>query len=505
MVLYQWVSIDPNQPVRMTRRSADARLTTRFLSSLLIAAGATLVGAADVLAQSAQQSSTTDADSQQWTTLEQPGSKNQGVQEADDQAQEEAQPERDPDFDQNAADDAALRQDLGRQNLQEEGVDGLRTRRADTDQTPGIPVGTFTFRPTITGGAGFEREKSGEKTKTRSYLQAGLKGSLTSNWSQHELRIDTSGTWQRTLSGFKSDDPEGSINAALRLDISNDTIANLTAGYSLARESIGDANAIDGATNQAEVATWTAGAAITRDLGLIRGTLGFDFERETYGDATLSTGQRLDQSDRNQNTATLRGRLGYELSPALIPFIEASYGRMIYDNTRDSTGYMRDADLYAAKTGVEFDMGEKLRGEIGAGYTVADFKDGRLDSLSGLTINGDANWSPHRGTDVEFGLKTEVEPSTSAGSSGSIAYTADMALTQVIIDELKGKLSAGTTWRDYKSAASNQTVYDLGAGLTWGLSRSLEVTADVAWERSSQKGSSSQETLTGLVGLSLKR
>jgi hypothetical protein len=402
-------------------------------------------------------------------------------------------------------DDATLRQDLGRQNLPDQGVDELRPRAAESEETPGIPIGTFTFRPTISSGAGFEKEKSGDATKTRSYLQAGLKGSLTSNWSQHELRIDTSGTWQKTLSGFKSDDPEGSINAALRLDISNDTIANLTAGYSLAREDIGDANAIDGATNQAEVATWTAGASITRDLGLIRGTLGFDFERETYGDATLSSGQNLDQSDRNQNTATLRGRLGYELSPAIIPFIEASYGRMIYDNERDSTGYMRDADLYAAKTGVEFDMGEKLRGELGAGYTVADFKDGRLDSLSGLTINGDANWSPHRGTDVEFGLKTEIEPSTSAGSSGSIAYTADMALTQVIIDELKGKLSAGTTWRDYKSAAANQTVYDLGAGLTWGVSRSLDVTADVAWERSSQKGSASQETLTGLVGLSLKR
>ncbi|MBB1249886.1 outer membrane beta-barrel protein [Rhizobium sp. G21] len=487
----------------MSKRALDARLKSRILSSLLIVAGATLMCAADARAQSATMAPPSDETDRTWaaTTTDQtaePG-------DADDQTRQDVQPTPDADIDRNAAADAALRQDLGRQNLSEQTVDGLRARRPESEETPGIPVGAFTLRPTITGGAGFEREKSSDRTKTRSYLQTGLKGSLTSNWSEHELRIDTNGTWQKTLSGFKSDDPEGSINAALRLDISNDMIANLTAGYSLEREDIGDANAIDGATNQAEVATWTAGASITRDLGLIRGTLGVDFERETYGDATLSTGQRLDQSDRNQNTATLRGRLGYELSPALIPFIEASYGRMIYDNTRDGAGYLRDADLYAAKTGVEFDMGEKLRGEIGAGYTIADFKDGRLDQLSGLTINGDANWSPQRGTDVALGLKTDVEPSTSAGSSGSIAYTTDMALTQVIIEDLRGKLSAGATWRDYKSAAANQTVYDLGAGVTWGISRSLDLTADVAWERSSQKGSAAQETLTGLVGLSLKR
>jgi hypothetical protein len=489
----------------MFRRASDARLKSRFFSSLLIAAGAALVYPADSQAQSAQPTSPADTRSQDWTVRTSTEAQGVDPQEADDQASEATQPPPDRDIDQNAVEDATLRQDLGRQNLPEQDVEGLRPRGAEKGETSGIPVGAFTLRPTITGGAGFEREKSGDRTKTRSYLQTGLKGSLTSNWSEHELRIDTNGSWQKTLSGFESDDPEGSINAALRLDLSNDMIANLTAGYSLEREDIGDANAVDGATNQAEVSTWTAGASITRDIGLIRGTLGVDFEREAYGDATLSSGQSLDQSDRNQNTATLRGRLGYELSPALIPFIEASYGRMIYDNQRDGTGYMRDADLYAAKTGVEFDMGEKLRGEIGAGYTIADFKDGRLDQLSGVTVNGDANWSPQRGTDVELGLKTEVEPSTSAGSSGSIAYTADMALTQVIIEELRGKLSAGTTWRDYKSAAANQTVYDLGAGLTWGISRSLDMTADVAWERSSQKGSASQETLTGLVGLSLKR
>ncbi len=71
----------------------------------------------------------------------------------------------------------------------------------------------------------------------------------------------------------------------------------------------------------------------------------------------------------------MRGRVGYELSPALIPFIEANIGRTVYDETQDSAGYERSGHSYGAKVGVEVDLGEKLKGEVGVGYEMADFED----------------------------------------------------------------------------------------------------------------------------------
>lgn len=413
----------------------------------------------------------------------------------------------DPDQDRNAAAEAEALKEMRRQNPREESVDNLRPAKLpDQDLTPGIALGTFTLRPAISESLGMERTETGKNAVTRSYLQTGLKSSLTSNWSLHQLTINTEGTWQKTLSGIREDEPEGRIDAALRLDMSDETKINLKAGYSIQREDISAANAIANATTQSLMSTSTASAEITHDLGLIRGTAGIDFERQTYGDAQLENGQFVSQKDRNENTATLRGRIGYELSQALIPFVEGSYGRTIYDEHKDTLGYIRDAQLYAIRSGLEGDFGEKLRGEISTGYALAEFDDSRLKSISAMTFDGNATWSPQRGTDVELGLKTAIEPSTTAGASGDVAYTANAALTQAIIDTLKGRLSASATLRDYSLATlSNQTVYDLGAGLTWGISRSVDLNADIAWERTTQPGVPRSSVFTAGIGLALKR
>ncbi|MDB5524337.1 MAG: hypothetical protein JWM58_2100 [Rhizobium sp.] len=418
-----------------------------------------------------------------------------------------ADPDANPDEDKNAALDTATLKELRRQNPREEAIDSLDPKKVEDDElTPGVAVGSFTLRPSISETVGIERTRTGDDVTTRSYLQTGFKGSLVSDWSLHQLKVDTEGTWQKTLSGIPEDEPEGKIEAALRLDITEATKANLKAGYSLQREDISAANAIANATNQAQVSTYTASAELTHDLGLIRGTAGIDFSRETYGDAQLDTGKFVSQKDRNENTAILRGRLGYELSPALIPFLEGSYGRTIYDQHKDTLGYIRDAQLYALKTGLEGDFGEKLRGEISTGYALAEFDDSRLKAISAITFDGNATWSPQRGTDVELGLKTEIEPSTTAGASGDVAYTANAALTQAIIDTLKGRLTASTTWRDYSlSTQPNQKVYDLGAGVTWGISRSIDFNADIAWEKTTQPGTAQSDVFTAGIGLSLKR
>lgn len=398
-------------------------------------------------------------------------------------------------------------QELRRQNMREGTVDGLRLTRAETrNDAQGMRMGSFILRPSLTETIGSERTTTGKDVSTRTYLRTGLRTSLTSDWSLHQLRIDAEGSWEKTLSGQRQDDPEGKIQAELRLDLSDETTATLRAGYSLRREDIGDPNAVANAVTQSDVNEYTANAEVTRDLGVLRTTAGLDFTRQVYGDAILANGDRLSQSDRDNDTGRLRGRLGYELSPALIPFLEASYGRTIYDAHKDSLGYVRDADLYAAKAGVEVDLGEKLKGELAGGYLIADFDDEALRSISAATVDGNALWSPRRGTDIAINLRTAIEPTTTPGASGSTAYTGTAVLSQVILQNLTGQISSGLTLRDYSQQATPvQTVLTLGTGLTWGISRSLDLNADVAWERTEQDGVDPLEILRAGVGVTLKR
>lgn len=397
----------------------------------------------------------------------------------------------------------------GRENIRMAPVDDVRPRLpvASTD-TPGIRLGSFILRPSLTTSIGNETTKSpGSSSVSRSFGQAELKGTLTSDWSLHQLTITGDGTYQRNIAGTGQTDPSLTIGADLRLDLPAESVAHLTGGYALTRESANDPNAVLGATDQSAVQTISAGASIERDFGLLRGLAALDLSRTTYGDVTLSDGSKSSLEDRNRNAGNLRLRVGYELSPALIPFLEFSAGRTVFDEDADALGYRRNATSYAGKGGVQVDLGEKLKGELGLGYERVTLSDARLAAIDAIVLDAAANWSPRRGTDITAGLATSVEPSFVAGQSGYINRALTLALRQEIGASLTARLNGGVTWRSYRpeNTAASEVISTAGAGLTYGINRYLDLTGDVSWERTSPDGGQSTDVLRAGLGLTLKR
>ncbi|EJB02211.1 hypothetical protein Rleg9DRAFT_4441 [Rhizobium leguminosarum bv. trifolii WSM597] len=427
----------------------------------------------------------------------------------DDAAQRPAIP------DAQAGDDitgSILDEDIRRLNTREAPIDETLPRRraaesASTAETPGIPIGTFVLRPSVTQSINTETTKDGSTTQRRAFLETDAAATLTSDWSRHQLTVTSAGAWQRNISGEGEEQPSFKINGDLRLDLPDDTVAHLTAGYNFYREDTDDPDAIANATQQSDVQEFSAGASVQRDFGILRGTTALALTRSIYSDATLTNGTTVALSDRDQTTGTLRGRVGYELSPALIPFIEATVGRTLYDETRDSAGYERSGHSYGAKAGVEVDLGEKLKGEVGVGYEMANFEDSRLSSIDTATLDASLLWSPIRGTDVNLDLQTSIQPSTTAGESGYVSHALTTTVTHQLRDNLVGTMIGGVTWRDYPtdSTINDELVYSAATGLTWNINRYLDLTSTLGYELTARKeGTDSQQWRAG-VGLKLKR
>ncbi len=147
--------------------------------------------------------------------------------------------------------DADFAGDTGRLNLRESTIDGLSRRtRFDDGSAPGIRVGSFILKPALSTSYNSETTRSGSSRQTRGYLETGLKGTLTSDWSRHELSITGEGIFQKNLSGTGDEKPRRNIDARLRLDLSDDTTATLSAGYGFERESATDPNAVANALEQ---------------------------------------------------------------------------------------------------------------------------------------------------------------------------------------------------------------------------------------------------------------
>ncbi|OWV85747.1 hypothetical protein ATY78_25120 [Rhizobium sp. R635] len=405
-----------------------------------------------------------------------------------------------------------LDEDMRRLNTREALVDETLPRRkatesASTAETPGIPIGTFVLRPSVTQSINTETTKDGDTRQHRAFLETDAAATLTSDWGRHQLTVTSEGAWQKNISGEGEEQPSFKVNGDLRLDLPDDTVAHLTAGYNFYREDTDDPDAIADATQQSDVQEFTAGASVQRDFGILRGTTALGLSRSIYSDATLANGTTVTLSDRNQTTGTLRGRVGYELSPALIPFIEATVGRTIYDETRDSAGYERSGHSYGAKAGVEVDLGEKLKGEVGIGYAMADFEDSRLSSIDTATLDASLLWSPIRGTDVNLDLQTSIQPSTTAGESGYVSHALTTTVTHQLRDNLVGTMIGGVIWRDYPtdSTINDELVYTTATGLTWNINRYLDLTSTLGYELTTRKdGDDSQQWRAG-VGLKLKR
>lgn len=404
-----------------------------------------------------------------------------------------------------------LDEDMRRLNTREPRFDETSTRKvpgsASTEETPGIPLGSFVLRPSVTQTINSEITKDGGTKKSRGFLETDMGATLTSDWSRHQLTVTSEGAWQKNISGEGEEQPSFKIDGDLRLDLSRDTVGHITGGYNFYREDTDDPDAIANADQQSDVQEFTGGASIEHDFGILRGTAAVALSRSIYSDAELSNGTTVSMSDRNQTTGTVRGRIGYELSPALIPFIEASVGKTNYDERTDSSGYQRSGDSYGAKGGVQVDMGEKLKGEVAVGYATADFDDNRLKSIDTATLDASLLWSPIRGTNVNLNLQTSIQPSTSAGESGYVSHQLTTTVDHQLRDNLVATVIGGVTLRDYPSGStiSDETVYTASSGLVWNINRYLDFTSTLGYELTTRKeGDDSQQWRAG-VGLKLKR
>ncbi len=371
------------------------------------------------------------------------------------------------------------------ENPYEPTVDGGENpqRATEPGQTPGIRLGTFLLRPSISQTINTEKQTNTGGPSRRNYLTTGIRGTLTSDWSRHALTVTGDGAWEKNFGSKNGEEPRARIEADLRLDLGEETTANLKAGYEFSREGTTDPNALTGAAVQGGEHRFTTGASIQRDFGKLRGLAALDLSRTVYTDAKGINGQPISLSDRDQNGANLRGRIGYELSPALIPFLELNAGTTKYDRRLDNTGYARSSNSYGAKIGAEVDLGEKTRGEAAIGYLRKQYDDDRIASIGALTLDGELSWSPQRGTNVNLGLRTTIEDFAGGPQGGWISYRLDAGLTHELRSNLVARLTGQIVHRTFPSSDIEDAVeYTAGAGLTWGLNRYLDLTADVSYQ-----------------------
>ncbi len=401
--------------------------------------------------------------------------------------------------------------ELNEANMRAQRVTAIEAKPSTFEETPfspvGIRAGKFNLFPSLEQGVvATSNADSSSDGEAATLSETTLRLTAVSDWSRHSASASGFGTYRKSISGEEIETFYGGLNSQLQLDLANAYTLNATADYLISPESATSPVVIEGTLDEPIRQEINASLGLSKEFGKLQLTGTGRVEREIYGDADLSTGGTISQKDRNSTLAAFVLRTGWELSPALTPFVEAEIGKRIYDNRNDSAGYQRSALRTGLRGGVAFDITEKVEGEVSAGWVSEDFDDTRLRTLSGATFDADLSWSPMRGTIIALNGNTTVEGTTTPGEAGSILYSAALSATRELRANLTGNATVGIGWRDFKDSDDRDLIWNAETSLTYWFNRYAGLTGRARYEKvESDLPFRDAETASVFLGIRLQR
>ena len=389
-------------------------------------------------------------------------------------------------------------------------------RKPPPDPSPfaplGIDAGSLRLSPYVETGIGYDtnpnRLSSEVKGSPYSQTEGDLK--IQSNWSQHSLAADLRGGYTDFFTFHQADRPDAAATITGRIDVLRDTQINTETRFSLATQQPGSQQlAIPGSVfivNRPLVTAYGQTLGVTQNINRLQLSLRGSFDRITFGDATQSDGTQLLLSTEDYNTYGLQGRVGYELTPGLIPFIQLSGDLRRHDEYFDFTGFARDSNGIAGKIGSTFEFTRLLTGELGVGYAERTYVDPRLPNLNAPTVDGSLTYTATPLTTLTLRTATDLSETTDAFVSGAVSRRVSLEVDHALLRDLTLKATGTYQNNNYIGQPITENLFTATLGAEYSLTREIVLRASYSHERLLSTLPDSNYTAdTFLLGLRLQR
>jgi len=290
----------------------------------------------------------------------------------------------------------------------------------DAEAPPGL-LSSFTVLPQLGLDVAMSdnifRTPTDPKTDFVTTLRPSVR--IQSDWTSHALGFDFSGRMQRNRT-YKSED----VNAWVvgtdgMLEIGEDIQANAKLGYEEDQEPRGTIN--DPGVTTSPTPTWAYNAGLGLRYSVPEGAQvqpTYSFRRSRFG-----KDDTFDNRDRWFDNHSLSLRLGYELAPGTIAFIQPAAQISRYVEPVDRGGLRRDMNTYDAAAGLRWDASSVTFFDIQVGLRRQVFEEPTFRDSTSQLIIGSALWNALPLVTFRADIGTGFTPSTSANFSGTQDYT----------------------------------------------------------------------------------
>jgi len=365
-----------------------------------------------------------------------------------------------------------------RGNIAAEPVQSGTTVAADDDpfDATGFRIGVFEADASLEQTIGYSSNVSQNVDGAGGgFSQTDAALNLISNWSRHELAINLNGSYRRPFDGDEVDQPLFNANTAFRFDLTDGFTLTTAGFYTAQTQEFTSTILAPGAVDTPLTQNYGGSVELQRTDRKLQFTLRGEIDRDEFEDASLGGSIVASQNDLNNLEYGATLRVGYEVSPAITPFVEVGYAIRDFELSADRNGQNRDSEIFELRGGVEVDLGDKVQGEIAIGYVSQEFEDPTFETLDGFTLNGTLNWSPERDTTFALTLGTQTNTSINANENGSIIYDLGFRAERQVTD--RWQISADVDYQ-LETNDDRNTTFGIGLGSQYWLSRYLALTAN---------------------------
>jgi hypothetical protein len=349
----------------------------------------------------------------------------------------------------------------------------------------GVREGGLIYYPAIELIGGYDsnpsRSANGDSAKT---FTAAPELRVRSDWSRHEFKADLRGSynWYSPDETPSLDRPYFNGTADGRIDVTRDTRIDLASRLTVSTDNPNSPNLPAGLSKLPLYASFGGTAGVGQKFNRLDVSVKGTVDRTVYQESELTNGATASNDDRNYNQYGGVARVGYELRPGVMPFVEVGADSRVHDLSVDSSGFHRDSTGWTAMVGSTFELSRMLTGDIAVGYLQREYDDARLEPLKGFVGKGSLTWTATALTTVKLTAASTVGESDQAGVSGVLYRDVGLQVDHAWRRWLIGTVKAGFGIDDYVGGDRTDHRYYFGGGLTYKLNRFAQIKGEARHE-----------------------
>lgn len=166
-------------------------------------------------------------------------------------------------------------------------------------------------------------------------------------------------------------------------------------------------------------------------------------------------------------------------------FIRPVYRTLSYD-AAGADGASRDAQEAAGLAGIDLEIASLLTMSFSVGYFHTDFDDPASQPISGLALNGTANWYPTERLTIIGSVSRATEATQQAGVSARINTTLQVKADYELYQDILVGARASYNRDEFDGISRIDDTYGGGFNLRWLVNRNVSAFADIGvYDRSS--------------------